>query len=76
MGILQLVQHLNASIVYPECSNFETNVKLWKYYAKDWKPDADYVLKIANGTQVEIIGDEWASAEDVEYIVERFIKVF
>lgn len=35
-AVLQLIQTLNAAVVYSEPTNFQTNVKLWNQYAKDW----------------------------------------
>ena len=59
--VLNLIQQLGSAMVYPDCSNPETNRKLWDLYAKEWSPSIDWVQQMSSHLPAES-DDSHASA--------------
>lgn len=80
--LIDVVHKLSSALVYPECSNSETNEKLWNLYAQQWKPDAPWVIKMGQdktqspGTAYQCVGEEWSEKKDLQYIIETFIDPY
>ncbi len=63
-SLIQLVQSLSEAVVYADSSNVDTNRKLWNEYAKEWHPEAEFVVKMTHNLKddqikPDILGDEW-----------------
>ena len=51
--VMNLIQQLGSAMVYPDCSNPETNRKLWDLYAKEWSPSIDWVQQMSSHLPAE-----------------------
>ena len=53
--VLNLIQQLGSAMVYPDCTNVETNRKLWDLYAQEWDPQVQWVQQMASHLPSEVI---------------------
>jgi len=76
MEVAALVQALSQHIVYSESSSVDTNRKLWNRYAEDWKPDANFVTKMADNLpderDLELLGNEWSDKQSFETTIKDY----
>lgn len=85
MEALRAVLHnLSDAMVYSDCSNTQTNRKLWNEYAKNWKSDSDetgkshplFVEKMAQDVGREhltFLGDEWSDEYSLQGVLSSFL---
>lgn len=74
-GLQNLLSALNEAVITNE-SNVNTNKKIWDRYAEEWNPNKKWVKKMATNIQqsnLNYLGDEWSSNNDVIQIINIFI---
>jgi 2-polyprenyl-3-methyl-5-hydroxy-6-metoxy-1,4-benzoquinol methylase len=80
--VINLIQQLGSAVVYPDTTNAGTNKKLWDLYAKEWSPESDWVQQMTANLgdeekcKLDCVGDEWSTADDLDYVVREYIKAY
>ena len=76
--IRNVIQSLSSAMVYPDCTNEDTNRKLWDQYARSWSADAPWVLRMNSDKEkntIKVLGDEWSNESDLLFVIKEFIQV-
>jgi SAM-dependent methyltransferase len=79
--VMQVLRSLGGAVVYPDCTNFETNKKLWNVYAREWKPDAGWVKDMVkplgmDESSLAYVGDEWSQIDHLDEVIAQYIQPF
>jgi SAM-dependent methyltransferase len=67
----------------PETDNFAYNRKLWDIYSRNWDRERSFLRFDPEGDpeeykaqRIQLLGEEWGPPEDVDDVVDRFIRPY
>ena len=78
-NIITRISHVFKNEKSSSTDNVSYNKNLWNTYSKQWTKQKAWVEKegvIDKDTYLKFLGDEWGTKEDVQSIIDSFIKPY